>query len=131
MFELYEYLSQFFNQKPEYDEDGFAHFLLEEIEDYLDVDVTPINRWADIDLSNKLILDCDAANTFALSWNQDGQERLQVQPLKIREVKYFHETYELLNGPQQDEAALLFYSDTCECKSRWIWKLASWMNERI
>jgi hypothetical protein len=111
MFQVYEYLSQFFSQQPVFDEDGFAHFLLEEIDGELDVDITPITHWNDDLLKNKLLLDCDWANTFALSWLQDGKERLQVQHLHIREVKFFHETYELTNGNHQDEAALLFYSD--------------------
>ena len=113
-FQLYEYLCKFFNQTPELDEDGFAHFLLEEINDGLDVDITPIERWQDINIENKLILDCDTANTFALSWNEKGRERLQIHHIRIREVKFFHETYSLQGGPEQDEAVLAFYSDSLQ-----------------
>lgn len=111
-FALYDYLCKFFNQTPPLDEDGFAHFLLEEMDDGLDVDITPIERWGEIDLKNKLILDCDTANTFALSWNHKGQERLQIHHILIREVKFFQETYELINGIEQDQAVLAFYSDS-------------------
>ncbi|MAT43021.1 MAG: hypothetical protein CL609_11810 [Anaerolineaceae bacterium] len=111
-FQLYEYMCKFFNQTPALDEDGFAHFLLEEMDDGLDVDITPLERWAEIDLGNKLILDCDTVNTFALSWSQNGKERLQIQPLRIREVKFLHETLQFPNGVEQDQAVLVFFSDT-------------------
>ena len=113
-FELYDYLCKFFNQTPELDEDGFAHFLLEEMDFGLDVDVTPIERWMDIDISNKLVLDCDTVNTFSLSWSQNGKERLQIQHIRVKEVKFFHETYELSDGTEQDEAVLVFYSDNLQ-----------------
>ncbi len=110
-FQLYEYMCKFFNQTPALDIDGFAHFLLEEMEDGLDVDTTPIECWFELDLGNKLILDCDNVNTFALSWSQNGKERLQIQPIRIRDVKFFHETLEFPNGVEQDQAVLAFYSD--------------------
>jgi len=111
-FALYDFLCKFFNQNAPLDEDGFAHFLLEELDDGLYVDITPIERWADVDLNNKLILDCDTANTFALSWSQNGKERMQIHHILIREVKFYQETYELLNGIEQDQAVLAFFSDS-------------------
>ncbi len=109
MFKLYEFLCKFFNQTPTFDEDGFAHFLLEEMDGDLDVDITPITQWDTLDLNNKLILDCDAAATFALSWMSSGCERLQIQPVQVRDVKFLHETHEYINGSQQDLASLEFY----------------------
>jgi hypothetical protein len=106
MFQLYELLSNFFSQSPEFDEDGFAHFLLEEIDDGLDVDITPIYQWQTINMDTKLILDCDAASTFALSWMIAGKERLQIQPLQVRDVKFIHETDQPEIGVQQDIAFL-------------------------
>ena len=111
MFQLYEFLSNFFSQSPEFDEDGFAHFLLEEIDDGLDVDITPIYQWQTINMDNKLILDCDAASTFALSWIFAGKERLQIQPLQVRDVKFIHETDQPDIGNQQDIAFLEIFTD--------------------
>lgn len=110
MFQIYEFLSNFFSQSPEFDEDGFAHFLLEEMDDGLDVDITPIYQWQSINMDNKLILNCDAAATFALSWMSAGKEIVEIQPLQVREVKFVHDTDQPNIGAPQDIAFLEFFT---------------------
>ncbi len=104
-----EFFTKIFKKNCEIDEDGFYHYLLEEKENNLVVDTTHITKWNTIDLSNKLILDCDDNNVFSLTWLKDGRDLISIHHSLVNNIKYKTEVYEDEKGKEIKEEAIILY----------------------
>ena len=100
---LTDFLNEYFGVESPMDEDGFQHILLEGVKksperecEVLDVDVTPINDWKYIDMSDKLIVDYCLDNTLSLLWYQKGKERFRLEQVKVKKAKAH---YDKCTGP--------------------------------
>lgn len=67
-------LAAFFQKQPEPDADGVFHYLLQEKDSTLVVDITPHRQWTPELLKNTLMIDCNQ-NDMCLSWVHDGIDR--------------------------------------------------------
>lgn len=71
MIDVNEILAEFFQKRPEPDADGVFHYLLQEKNAALVVDITPYRQWTPELLKNTLIIDCQQ-NEMCLIWINDG-----------------------------------------------------------
>ncbi|MCT4584579.1 MAG: DUF1835 domain-containing protein [Peptostreptococcaceae bacterium] len=86
---LNQFFEVIFGDKPsKKDEDGFYHYLLENKNDDLKIDVTEINKWTNDLLENKLILSYNDENIFSLILRNEGREIIQINHTVIDRVKY-------------------------------------------
>jgi len=85
---LHDFFTKLFEKSSIRDEDGFYHYLLEQKENGLEVDTTPITKWHTIELSDKLILSYDDNNIFALTWFRDGREIMGINHTLISNIEY-------------------------------------------
>lgn len=86
---LNEFFEVIFGDKPsKKDEDGFYHYLLENKDDNLKVDVTEINKWTNDLLKDKLILSYNDENIFSLTLRNEGREIVEINNTVIDRVKY-------------------------------------------
>lgn len=74
MIDTNEILAEFFQKRPEPDADGVFHYLLQEKDGALVVDITPIKQWTPERLEDTLIIDCER-NIVCLSWINNGTYR--------------------------------------------------------
>ncbi|WXR60944.1 DUF3658 domain-containing protein [Peptostreptococcaceae bacterium AGR-M142] len=86
---LNQFFEVIFGDKPsKKDEDGFYHYLLENKDDNLKVDVTELNKWTNDLLKDKLILSYNDENIFSLTLRNEGREIVEINNTVIDRVKY-------------------------------------------
>lgn len=104
---LNEFFIKLFKKNCEIDEDGFYHYLLEEKGNDFLVDTTDITKWNTLDLSNKLILNYDDNNVFALTWFKDGRDLININHTLIGSSEYRIEEYEDENNQGVKSEAII------------------------
>lgn len=106
-----EFFENSFKKSSKMDEDGFYHYLIEKKGNELVVDTTYIADWNTIDLSNKLILDCDENNMFSLIWFKEGRDLVSINNILIDNVEYRIEVYEDEQGKEIKIETIILSSD--------------------
>lgn len=113
---LADFINKYFEIEPIIDEDGFQHVLIEpcanqdrkDERESLDVEITPIQDWAEIDLSDKLIIDYNLDDELAITWNQGGRRRFGMCHTKISNAKKHSTTTILSSGKEATEESIHF-----------------------
>ncbi|WFD10195.1 DUF1835 domain-containing protein [Tepidibacter hydrothermalis] len=106
-----DFFEKLFKKSCQIDEDGFYHYLIEKKENEIVVDTTYIADWNTIDLSNKLILDCDENNMFSLIWFKEGRDLVSINHILIDNIEYRIEMHEDENGKEIKTEAIILISD--------------------
>ena len=100
MTDINEVLAEFFQKRPEPDADGFFHYLLQEKDTMLVVNITPYGQWTPELLKNTLIIDCHQ-NEIGLVWISDGIYRAALGgPFPVETVLYQDDEDE--DAPRQE-----------------------------
>lgn len=92
-FNVKDFLEGIFKVGALRDEDGIYHYLLEEKHGTVQVNVTDTGRWANINMSNKLILDYDRSNSFSLMWFNNNNKIVEIEVMEVNDGKYTLEQY--------------------------------------
>lgn len=88
MIDINEILATFFQKRPEPDADGVYHYLLQEQNDTLVVDITPYRQWTPELLKNTLIISCER-NEVGLCWMDAGIYRSTLGgPVPVETILY-------------------------------------------
>lgn len=107
-----DFFEEYLKIKSSKDEDGVYRYLLEDKDGEIVAEGTDVNEWDKIDLSNKLIIDCDDDNYIAMTYRVNNRQILSIAGTKISGGEILDEEYEDADGNMNKEKAIILYSNS-------------------